>query len=121
MASLPKDIKKQVRRQLKEAADVVVLAAKELAPVDTGHLKSMIRSRQASWSKDGMFYEIVSTTIYNNSSAGPYPSFQEFGTVHNKAHPYLFPALRATKSEVERIVKRAIYEGLEKANPSMGL
>ena len=115
MAALPKSIKKEIRRDLKEAAEVVVRKARDLAPVDTGHLKYRIRSRQADWSKDGMAYEIVSDAIYRVSSAGPYPSFQEFGTVHNKEHPYMRPALKASKSEVEKIVKDAVKVALREA------
>ncbi len=115
MAALPKDIRKEVRRDLKQAADVIVSKARELAPVDTGHLKYRIRSRQANWSKDGMAYEIVSDAVYRVSSAGPYPSFQEFGTVHNKAHPYLFPAMKASKAEVKKIVQDAIFNGVQKS------
>ncbi len=119
--SLPQEIKKQLRREMKDAADIIVRRAKQLAPVDTGHLKSMIRSRQAAWSRDGLVYEIVSTTIYNNSSAGPYPSFQEFGTVHNPAHPYLRPAMRESKTEVRRKVQEAVRIGMDRAVNTTGI
>ncbi len=116
--ALPKSVRKEVRREMKFAADIIVDKAKELAPVDTGHLKNMIRSRQADWASNGMVYEIVSTTIYNNSSYGPYPSFQEFGTRHNKAHPYLFPAVKASKVRVMEIIRNAISAGM---SPYSGL
>ncbi len=121
MSALPKSIKKEVRRDLKEAAEVVVSKARDLAPVDTGHLKFRIRSRQASWSSDGMVYEIVSDAIYRVSSAGPYPSFQEFGTVHNKAHSYLRPALSASKEEVRKIVENSVRIGMEEAVGGKGI
>ncbi len=121
MSSLPNEIKKEVRRDLKQAADVVVSKAKELAPYDTGHLRARIRSRQASWSKDGMVYEIVSDAIKRVSSAGPYPSFQEFGTVHNKEHPYLFPALNQSESEIQKIVENAVKIGMENAIGGKGI
>ena len=114
MASIPKDLRKELRRDMKRAADVWVNNAKALAPVDTGHLRSRIRSRQSSW--DDLKYEIISDAIKNVSSAGPYPSFQEFGTVHNKAHPYLFPALKISKPEMKRIIQDSIFGVIQKAS-----
>lgn len=112
MKILPKEVKKHVRREMKRAADVIVVKAKELAPFKTGHLQSRIRSRQASWSKDGLTYEIISDTVKGNSSAGPYPSFQELGTVHNKKHPYLGPAFMQSLPECQRIISAAISDAL---------
>ncbi len=118
MQSLPKEIKKRVRREMKRAADVVVNNAKKRAPVDTGHLKGRIRSRQAAYSRDGLIYEIVSDAVNRVSSAGPYPSFQEFGWqtkdgIYHRGHPYFRAAVRESKPEVQRIITEAVNDALE--------
>lgn len=111
MAAVPKSIRKELRIDMKRAADVWVKNAKDLAPVDSNHLRSRIRSRQASW--DSMTYEIVSDAIKRVSSAGPYPSFQEFGTKHNKSHPYIRPALKLSKPEMKKIIENSIFIGIQ--------
>ena len=51
--------------------------AKELCPVDTGRLRASIQ------------YDPARGTVSSNVN---YASFQELGTVHHKAQPFLFPA-----------------------------
>lgn len=120
LKGLQKDLKKEVKREMKRSAEVVVNKAKELAPVDTAHLQKRIRSREAAWSKTNrVVYEIVSDATQNVSSAGPYPSFQEFGWmqsngVFNPGHPYLRPALRQSAKEVQRIIKNAVMIALSR-------
>lgn len=41
-------------------------------------------------------------------SPTPYAKYQEFGTQHNAAHPYLRPALRESRSEVVTIMRQAV-------------
>lgn len=41
-------------------------------------------------------------------SPTPYAKYQEFGTQHNAAHPYLRPALRESRPEVVAVMRQAI-------------
>ena len=75
-----------VGRDLTRRAIRVESAAKQLAPVDTGRLRSSI-----TWAlgKDGRgLYAAVGTNVF-------YAVFQELGTRYMAAHPFLVPALRA--------------------------
>lgn len=70
------------RTALGSSADRVVKSAKARAPVKSGYLRSSIRKQIV---KAGFEAEIIVDA--------PYAAFQEFGTVHHPAHPYLYPAM----------------------------
>ena len=75
-----------VARDLAKRAIRVESAAKNLAPVDTGRLRSSI-----TWAigKDGRgLYAAVGTNVF-------YAPFQELCTRNMRAHPFLVPALAA--------------------------
>lgn len=75
-----------VAHDLARRAIRVESAAKRLAPVDTGRLRSSI-----TWAlyRDGrgLYAEVGSRVLY--------AVFQELGTRYMRAHPFLVPALRA--------------------------
>ena len=75
-----------VGRDLARRAIRVESAAKNLAPVDTGRLRSSI-----TWAlgrDGGGLYAAVGTNVF-------YAPFQELGTRYMQAHPFLIPALAA--------------------------
>lgn len=75
-----------VGRDLARRAQRVEAAAKTLAPVDTGRLRSSI-----TWAifRDGRgLYAEVGTAVF-------YAAFVELGTRYMSAQPFLIPALRA--------------------------
>ena len=77
-----------VARDLLKRTIRVEAAAKRLAPVDTGRLRSSITH---SLERDGR--GLVGFVGSNVS----YAIFQEFGTRYQRAQPYLRPALRAAR------------------------
>jgi HK97 gp10 family phage protein len=64
----------------RDLGPMIVRDAKLYAPVDTGKLQSSIT------------HEVVGHTLRVGSNAWHAP-YQELGTRHNRAHPYLRPAL----------------------------
>ena len=74
-----------------------------LAPVDTGNLRQSIDHKT----------EKNSVHIGTNTEYAPY---QEFGTVKQKAQPFLTPAVERNKKQIQKIV-RDIYKGGIKWTP----
>lgn len=75
-------------------ADLAMKQAKQLAPVDTGRLRSEIHVVKIDrWER-----ELVSPTEY--------AAFQEYGTVRNPAHPYMTPAAMETAKFVDFLAKQ---------------
>lgn len=74
-----------VDKALARIAAEVQRAAKMKAPVDTGTLQASITSGKDHADTDEVVY-LVGTNVY-------YAPFQEFGTAHMGAQPYLIPAL----------------------------
>lgn len=75
-----------VAKELARRAIRVESAAKRLAPVDTGRLRSSITWRLERDSAGLM--AVVGTNVH-------YAPYQEFGTSRMPAHPFLRPALMA--------------------------
>jgi HK97 gp10 family phage protein len=73
---------------LKRCTTKVTRRAKQLAPVDTGRLRSSIADEIGHEGTD--LVGRIGTDV-------EYAVYQEFGTVHMAAHPYLRPALDAAK------------------------
>ena len=68
--------------------------AMSLAPVKTGLLRSRMQVRQVS----GGGSDTVMFELYNDT---PYAIFQEMGTKHMRAHPFLTPAMHFTQSQLK--------------------
>jgi len=60
--------------------------------------------------------KIISEVI----SPTPYAKYQEFGTRHHPAHPFLRPALHESRSEIVSGVSRAVGEAARRGIPSTG-
>lgn len=85
---------------------------RELAPVDTGFLRSHIRKRI---SDDGLAYEVgVREDDFDDAGKPFYPVYLEFGTRFMAARPFIFPARdkvypefkRALRSELSAAIRR---------------
>lgn len=72
----------RINAKMEEVGQAMVAEATRLAPVDTGHLKSAI----------GYTYNTQTKTITLHCDAS-YALFQELGTRHIPAHPFLRPAM----------------------------
>lgn len=75
-----------IAKDLKRRGIKVQRRARQLAPVDTGRLRSSIGEELAR--SGSLLIERVGTDV-------DYAAFQELGTSRTPAHPYLRPALDA--------------------------
>ncbi len=78
------DMEKRAAEAVESAARLVVRAARELCPVDTGALRESIDAES-----DGMSAVIT--------AGAEYAAYVEFGTSKSAAQPYLVPALLQNK------------------------
>jgi HK97 gp10 family phage protein len=77
-----------VGRDIARRAVQVDSVAKRMCPVDTGRLRASINWRMETDSRG--LLAVIGTNV-------EYAPYQEFGTRHMPAHPYLRPALGAAR------------------------
>jgi len=97
-------MQRQIHEQLAKWAANVKDAAKQLAPVRTGYLRS------------SLYAEIQGWTAKIGAEAS-YAGFVEFGTRYMQARPYIYPALQKHLPQLEQI----ILEALDAAKREAGL
>jgi len=105
--------KKIVRQALRAGARVVAKEAKQLAPVDTGELKSKIKvwALKRSRKKIGV---LVGTSAKEYTGDQFYAAFIEYGTKDQPAKPFLGPAAEAKGPEAAAVVEKTLAEGIER-------
>jgi len=86
-----------------KAAVLVESNAKRLSPVDTGALRSSIKTESSRLSTK------ATSTVGTSLEYGVY---QEFGTVNMKAQPFLHPAVTQSKSKIAQIAKEEIQKAM---------
>lgn len=77
--------------------------ARELAPIKTGALRKSIFAARGDENKQNVLVGV-------NYKIAPHAHLIEYGTVRAPAHPFLRPAVSATKDEMRAIIR----DGLEK-------
>jgi len=89
----------RIEAAVNETAEAVAADAQKRAPVLTGRLRAEVHAEPAA---GGPVFvaRVVSPT--------PYAKYQEFGTRHNRAQPYLRPALAAQRSAYRARLAKAI-------------
>lgn len=81
----------------------IASAPGEAPATDTGTLASSVQH----WIKDeGMTAEVGSYLEY--------AKFLEFGTVNMEPRPFLFPALESNRRAIEKMLNKAVTEGVKK-------
>lgn len=68
-----------------------------------GRLRATIRVEEASEDQ----YPVIKASLIAGSKEVPYAKFQELGTRHNPAHPFLRPRLPEWQAEIRQELKRA--------------
>lgn len=107
----PKMSRKILRNAFKEVGAVIEAAAKANAPNgSTGNLKSSIVAK-VSVTKSKVAVTIGSVAGFYKGDKF-YLAFNELGTRHQPAKPFLRPALETRKAEVISMVTDAIIKGL---------
>lgn len=119
LMAMPRNIRKEVRRDLHDAAEVVASAARVNAPVDTGRLQRSIGVRSAPYTRGRVSNDLMWEVHVNCIYAG----YQEFGTIHNRETKFLHNAVKSTKRTVNAMVKRSIENAINRAEwqRSLGL
>jgi len=87
MTGLTEEGREKVNNELKRIALQIVRESKDLAPVDTGRLRSSITLEEETDS-NGFLRLVVGSNV-------DYAPFVEFGTSRQAAQPYLRPAFRS--------------------------
>jgi len=116
---------------------IVTAKAKGQVPVRTGSIRASLVYRASSKPAQGLFG--VKVTIKGGRKASPrvarrrggkggeyfpdaverYYRFQELGTKHHPAKPFLKPSLEGSKGEVLNAVKQALADGLERESRAL--
>jgi HK97 gp10 family phage protein len=98
----------ELGQKMVDVVDSVITDAKYFAPVDTGYLKAHITGRVIS--------KIRGLVIIGQvRSSARYSIFQEFGTKHHEAHPYMVTAINKNKMLMLEKFKSAMDMAIEKA------
>lgn len=91
---------KAIRSTVRTYGEKQFRLSRELAPVDTGFLRSSIRVR---FSEDGLAYEVgCREKDYRDQGLAFYALYQEFGTRFMPAQPFIFPARDTIAPEFRR-------------------
>jgi HK97 gp10 family phage protein len=123
--------RKVYRQAVRKAGVVVVNAAKAQVPVRTGSIKRSLTHRTNHKLSQGLFGVKVTIrggrkasertanrrgkgSVYHPDAVERYYRFQELGTKHHPAKPFLKPALEGKAGEVLEVLKRELAAGLER-------
>lgn len=100
-----KQMKSSERAALRKGGQILQKRAQSLAPVDTGRLrdKGISLSTSVTNSKDEV-----------NIGTNRIGRFQELGTVHNAAHPFLRPALDEMQEQIISVYGQAFIDRINK-------
>ena len=128
--------RKVYNRAVKAGGKLLVDKAKGAVPVRTGSVRASLVHRASSKPRLGLFG--VKVTIKGGRKASPrvarrrgkggeyYPDaveryyrFQELGTKHHPAQPFLKPALEGSQTDVLNAVKAELAAGLEREARSL--
>jgi HK97 gp10 family phage protein len=95
MEQLDSGIQHNVHEQLANWATDVKAAARQRAPVKTGHLRDSIYSKISEW-------------IAEVGAEATYAMFVELGTRYMRARPFIYPAVQEELPRLESIICEAI-------------
>lgn len=119
---LPKATAKNVLRgAAKDAMKPIEARAKQLVPVDEGDLRDSITTKNAKAKRQRGSYKYAASTgveVWTGPTgrpAGGNAAWQEYGTVHMPAHPFMRPAADFEAEGVIEDVGRFLKDRIEKA------
>ncbi len=104
--------RRSLSKATKAGAEPIVNKAKELAPVDTGKMRDAIRSKFAYQSSRAVRVEISSRMKPEGASWHSYDFYQEFGTSHHPAQPFMRPAADYEKDRAVEIVRKTVQDAV---------
>jgi HK97 gp10 family phage protein len=105
-------VQRSARALVAKYAERQFRLTRELAPVDTGFLRSHIRKRV---SDDGLAYEVgVREEDFEGAGKPFYPVYLEFGTRFMAARPFIFPARDAVAPEFRRALSAELRKSIRR-------
>lgn len=109
-----------LRRVLIAAGEPIAATARALAPVKTGRLVtsiSVVPAQPSKMTRAGRGNYDKQSQVEVLVEAGPVVQSitQEFGTVHNSAHPFMRPAWQSQRQRALQIVTEQLSVQIEKA------
>lgn len=109
---LPSDVSQEVRNEISEGAELIEYDAKVLVHKDSGDLAASISHKLG---RDGLSAQIGFSSKWKRlwRQAGWRAFFEEFGTSHQRAHPFLFPAWEKNRADITKRISRAISNTLD--------
>jgi HK97 gp10 family phage protein len=103
-----------VRSAMKRAAQPTAELASATAPVDWGDLEASVAVRSTP-KRDRQFdVQIGIGAAKRGKEAAFWGLFQEFGTAHHPAQPWLRPAWDATKDQVRDALGDELWKAIER-------
>ncbi|PKR57502.1 HK97-gp10 family putative phage morphogenesis protein [Thalassospira lohafexi] len=108
---LPDDVGADVRTEIKESAELIEYDAKVLVHKDSGDLAAAISHKLG---RDGLSAQIGFSSKWKRlwRAAGWRAFFEEFGTVRQRAHPFLFPAWERNRVGITKRIAASINRTL---------
>lgn len=133
---IPKAVHAEVRNAVVAGASLVTDSAKSLAPVNTGALRDSIQftmgdqdtPRYSAFKSSAKGQPELAAIVTAGNSKVRYAHLVEFGTSPHElrglyagaqhpgsaAQPFFYPAYRANKAKVKRLVSSAVTKGAKK-------
>lgn len=104
--------RRSLSKATKAGAEPIVKRAKELAPVDTGKMRDAIRSKFAYQSSRAVRVEISSRMKPEGKSWHSYDYYQELGTSHHPAQPFMRPAADEEQKRAVELVRKTVQDAV---------
>lgn len=116
LKKLPKDLqRKELRAAALAGAGQVRDEARKMAPVKTGRVKEDIRARYKP--RQGPADMIYMVGVVDRKKHTAYWwRFNEFGTKHQPARPFMRPAFDMVQNRIIRIFKERLKKGIDRYN-----
>lgn len=104
------DINLVSRGALKECGELLQSAMKSRVPVDTGNLQDHIRIKTPTVEGDYnyVFVGIIHDAAYTDAKTAIQANAVEYGSTRMNAKPFVRPAINASRSRVNNIVKERL-------------
>ena len=120
-------LKEKVMKHLSDSADAVRDEAKRIVPVKTGHLRDSIKARNTRGKLESAVYcdypdngkVRKSSTEKQTAGARDYYAFAvEYGTKRTQAQPFLKPAVKNKRQEIDAGMEAAMKEAMPDNGPA---
>jgi HK97 gp10 family phage protein len=106
--------RKRVSRALREASKLILDRAIENAPEKTGELKDSLTIKAMRRKKGRVGFRVTCGEGWFKGRTF-YGAFQEFGTSHQPARPFIRPAYDTEKSACEQVILDGLWQAVQDA------